>query len=130
MAFKTQRQKRYERLRYYGFLPFEAYELSRYRHTTTRYYRMMLSDRRRLLRRAHVLDLNKYQFRNWIYNLYYMFDRDPWKILKDARQKAIESGDYIPKKKRKYRDSMGHRIGKGKVQEQKERWIKKHKGQR
>ncbi len=57
------------------------------------------------------------------------YNADPWKMLKDYRQKAIDSGDYFPDKKRVGRDTEGNitaiHISKGNVMVQKQRYMDK-----
>ncbi len=150
MAYRPRRQARYESLRNSGFMRFEANELSSVTLAEAPYLRDIIADRRKLLR-AFLAQarLNKWsttksdeEYRKVIRQEYidhgwirekeqttrFMpeYKASPWEMLKEYRQKAIESGEYFPvPRKRVRRDASGKpiavHISKGDVKAQKRR---------
>lgn len=137
--YKTRRQTRYHNLRYYGFLPFEARQLSKVKDTSAKYFRRMLLDRQEIVeglkREAEynrwsqkrtiieIVDYIKYVYRenNWEFNYAGL-----WEMYRGYRDEALDLGEYYPKKqKRKRFSTVGARVDRGKLAEQRRRWKEK-----
>lgn len=155
MAFRSRRQKRYEKMRSYGLLPFEAKELSSVPFAHAPFLNDILRDRRRI-----ILSLRKEaEFQGWSRAKYekelrmviaveYMdkglvFRKagrgiikiqgspDPWQLFREYRDQSIRKGKWVetPRRrrhKRKY-DERGIRIDKGNIQAQKQRYRERQK---
>jgi hypothetical protein len=148
MAFRRLRQQRYNTYINSFFLPFEAYEFSGIRYAEAPYMRKMIRDRINLRRTFDKeADFNnwtrtrrdkewravikfEYTDHRWIREKQEwrvgrtQYKASPWEMLKDYRQKAIDSGDYHPVKGRRIRrteDKVYIHIYKGDVEGQKRR---------
>jgi hypothetical protein len=158
MAFRTKRQRRYQKLLGFGLLPFEARELSSIPFARATFLKDLIRDRRKMLvvlrRQAKSLDWSKTEYENekrrlvaYEYaekGLLYTKMRgrhiikligrpDPWQLFRYYKEKAIEKGEWeeTPRYKRKKRyDERDIRIDKGRVQEQKARWREKQRRKR
>lgn len=148
MAFKSRRQARYDAyVTKYGLLPFEAREISSVNYSEAPYLRQMIRERVRLRNAFNrQADLNRwsktrreseyrdvirfeYRSRGWLRNEIL----SPWEMLKWYRQRAIDSGEYHPVKRktpRKKGSSLYIHLYKGDVQGQKRRAKERRKEQR
>ncbi len=151
MAFlRPQRQQRYITLRSNGFLPFEALTLSTVRFSEAPYIRRLMRDRLKIAKAfLKEAEFNKWsqkrkdkEYRAVIKNEYLehkwikatevwrigrtLYKAAPFMMLKEYRQRAIDSGEYFKKPpKRIRRDAEGNIIKiiiyKGDVEAQKRR---------
>lgn len=134
--YKLRRRTRYHNLKSYGFLPFEARELSKVRDTSAKYFRRMLLDRQEViegLKReaeynrwsikrtvSEIIGYIKYFYRenHWEFNY-----NGLWEMYRDYRDRALDMGEYYPKRRKKKRFGItGGRIDRGKLAEQKRRY--------
>jgi len=151
MAFRPRRQSRKEKLLRAGFLPFESHTLSEVSNTKTGYYRKMVKDRRREYRQwqrkaelagwsrtrfeeeYQLFIKNKYLDNKWMISKVPITRKktvgraDPWGMLKDYRQKDIDSGEYRKAAKKRRREEG---LDKGKVLEQKARYRERKRTER
>ena len=139
--YKTRRRARYNNLKSYGFLPFEARELSKVVDRSAKYYRTMLLDRKEivegLLREAEYNRWSKVRTRQEIIDYVRFIYRDNrwefsknglWEMYRDYRDKSMDLGEYYPKKqKRKSFSRVGSRIDRGNLQQQRRRYKEKLK---
>lgn len=118
MIFKTRRQSRYAKLKDSGFLPFEAYALSKVAFKTP-YVRGMIAERRKKLRQAekegwsriryNALIMGHYQRKGWRRR---SKDGktvlDPWAMLRDYQDRyKSQHPEYVSpwiKKQKKFRN--------------------------
>ena len=119
MAFRTKRQTNYERLRNAGFLPFEAFELSKVPRKTP-YMGQFVASRASLFSRAVKQGWSAERYRKHILDIYdkgqYYSEslkgrahRSPWKLLEDKAKYPYQRKhpEYISpkvKKRIKFRD--------------------------
>jgi len=139
--YRQRRQARYDYLKSYGFLPFEARELSKVVDRRATYFRRMLLDRQEVIeqvkRDAEYNRFGKrrtyqeivryvryiYQEERWEFN-----HAGVWQMYRDYRDKAITMDEYYPKKRKKKRFGIeGARIDRGKLREQRQRYKEKRK---
>ncbi|MBU1118238.1 hypothetical protein KKD37_04740 [Patescibacteria group bacterium] len=135
-VYRQRRQKRYDQLRQWGFFHFEANELSKVVDRNTGYFRQMVKDRREinggLKREAEFQRLSKKDTYKDIVDYWKMIYRDSkwsfdrygvWEMYRDYREKAIDMGEYYPKrrKKRQYAPE-GRRIDRGNLKAQRQKY--------
>jgi hypothetical protein len=134
--YRPRRQARYDWAKSKGFIPFEAREISKITDRNTPHFRQMMKDRREiidgLLREAEynrwsklrthqeIIEYIRYIYRDnrWEFNASGL-----WQMYRDYRDKAIDLGEYYPKRRRKKRfGEEGDRIDRGKLKEQRKRY--------
>ncbi len=148
MAFRPLRSRRYSRYISSGFLPFEAFEFSGIRYSEAPYLRRMIRDRLRIKqsfdnqadannwsktkREQEYKELIRFEYvdNRWIREKQEWrigrthYKASPWEMLKDYRQRAIDTGEYHPVKGKRIRrigDKIVIHIYKGDVEGQKQR---------
>lgn len=125
----TRRQTLRDSLIKSGFLPSEATTLSG-GYTTTQFRTLPYLKKLVRTRRLYVANLKSRGYSDnliaqYIKDLYENKEweregkRDPWKMIRDARQKEIDSGNYIPPKRKGSHHGEG--VSKGDVKKQKSR---------
>ena len=111
MAFRPRRQHRKNRLLNAGLLPFEAHALSSIP-LNAPYMRALITNRKRLYKKALRQDWTKTEYNRTIMDLYRKNDwtitegaitrrksigrPDPWAMFRSWRKALIDSGDYVP----------------------------------
>lgn len=139
--YKLRRRVRYHNIKSFGFLPFEARELSKVRDISAKYFRRMLLDRQEVIEQLRreaeynrwsqkrtieeIVGYIKYTYRenHWEFNY-----NGLWEMYRGYRDSAISMGDYYPKRRKRKQFSIGgQRIDRGLLKEQKRRYKEKMK---
>ena len=139
--YKVRRQARYDNLKSWGFIPFEARELSKIVDRSAKYFRTMLLDRKEIVEgllregeyarwskvrtRQEIIDYLRYVYRD----NHWEFSRSGvWEMYRDYRDRAISLGEYYPRRrKKKWYDFSGSRIDRGNLKLQRQKYKEKMK---
>jgi hypothetical protein len=145
MAFRARRQNWYLNLKKAGFLPYEAYELSRFKDKSVVYFRAMVQERRQLMKgllreaEAHGWSRTKtteewkalinftYKEKKWVQAGHRL---DVWKMLREYRDRVIDLGEYHPRRHKGnhiFSPITRIRLDKGNVDRQKRRYRERMK---